>query len=544
MADTDSGLPVCSATVIQDLIDRTAGTGYAAYVPPGIYLADNAVYLSSDVTLVFDAAAILRRNYASTAAEGMLTQRDMSSKIVNVKLSGGRLDNPQPYDGTSIAIFGDNISISGMEVLDFYGGLGVVIVGDDNKLSDLRVVTSSQVTGAGGIRMAGGHNFLCSNCYVESGDDALQFVPISPNNGAAIENISIADSQYVNCIGISAAARACVVFLENRSSTYEMTANVTNCAFIGIRGQGGPIGALCANKALDNQPSTGLISNIQFIGVSLSLGDATTGANFQVQRDSTNGGPIQQIDFIGCTGFLGAGAANSTGAAGLYVQEASQVRWIGGSIAASAVAQYAVQILSSSDCAVADTEVVCGEQCQAGIYVGYGDGSTEASDRVAISNVTVRAIPDTTGYESGISLDRTDACTVTSSTLISVNAMGGSTGILVNDSKNCRLDQNNCLLVGQPYVFSGESFGFINGSLGAGTSATGTIGLSSGTADVTFPFARFVNDRYSVQLTGNTTAETFAFSNRTETGFTITSSNPDSTAEVCWSALITQFTTP
>lgn len=43
----------------------------------------------------------------------------------------------------------------------------------------------------------------------------------------------------------------------------------------------------------------------------------------------------------------------------------------------------------------------------------------------------------------------------------------------------------------------------------------------------------FLNDSYAVQLTGSTTGETVAFSKRTTTGFTVASSNPQSTAEVC-----------
>jgi hypothetical protein len=54
----------------------------------------------------------------------------------------------------------------------------------------------------------------------------------------------------------------------------------------------------------------------------------------------------------------------------------------------------------------------------------------------------------------------------------------------------------------------------------------------------------FLNDGYSVQLTGNVTGETFAFSNQSTGGFTVSSSNTSSTAEVCWTALIVGFSIP
>ena len=527
MADGTSGLTTYNATVIQDAIDETAGTGLPAYIGPGIYEATATVNLLSDVTLIFDPGAILSKGFSGGATLG---QQDPQTKITNVKLIGGRIDNPQQLPGSQISIFGDHVSISGMEIIDFYSpGLGVYIVGNDNKLSDLRVVTSCLLTGAGGIRMAGGNNFQCSNCYVSSGDDALQFVPGSPNVGSADEDVSINDSQYVNCVGISAVARACVVFLENRSSTNPMTANITNCAFIGIRGRGGSIGALCANKGQDGQPAAGAISSIQFIGVSLSQNAQSTDPIFAVEQGGEGDGPIQQIDFIGCTAFDGAGGP------GLFVQNAARVRWIGGSLAAGKTSPTAVEFLQSTDCDLRDATVVCSPASTTGIKVGFGNGSTGPSDRIRISGVTVMGIP---GNGTGIVLDRTQSCVVAFNTCLRASNAQPTYGISATGAPNCLIDQNNLLSVDYPYVLVGS--GYIDSTLGVATSASGTVRLSSGTADVTFPVV-FMDGGYSVQLTGNTTSETFAFSNRSALGFTIISSNSSSTAEVCWSALHTQF---
>jgi hypothetical protein len=325
--------------------------------------------------------------------------------------------------------------------------------------------------------MAGGKNFQCSNCYVVSGDDALQFVPITPQliNGSVppYQNVSIADSQYVNCIGYSAAARVCSVMLDNRSTSENMTANITNCAFIGIRGQGGSAGALCGNRAgTGSLPSTGTIFGIQFIGVSLSLNATATDSNFQVQRDlNGNCGPIRQIDFIGCTAFDGRVAP------GLFVQEASGVRWIGGSIVAGATSQTAVVILSSEDCEVRDTTVVCssepstgGPVPSAGIFVGSGYGSTGPSNQIRISGVTVARIPQAT---PGIALVNTDACVVASSILQQKQPDSQTIRIYVDNSTNCVLDGNDTRLVDKSYDFKVSASGFIDAKLGAATQAAG-----------------------------------------------------------------------
>lgn len=524
-------LPTLDAQEIQAAIDRTAGTGRAAVIPLGVYIASSPVCLRSDVTLIFEEGTVLRRNFSGDAT---LTQAG-DTKIANVKVSGGRVDNPQSYPGSNISVYGDNIEIIGMELLDFYPpGLGILIIGDNNRLSDLRVVTSCVVAGAGGIRMAGGSNFLCSDCYVESGDDALQFVPLSPNVGSPVEDVSIAESQYVNCVGISAVARACVVFLENRSSSDVMTASVTDCAFIGIRGQGGTIGALCATKGLGGQPATGTIFGIQFIGVGLSLPAAATGSVFQVQRDidskdgSNDGGPIQQIDFIGCTALRGPAEP------GLTLENAAHVRWTGGSIAVEETATLAVSILSSTDCTLSDTTVVCsGNTGATGISVSKGSGS---SDRIRITGLSVVDIAEA---GTGIYLDHVNACAVTGCTFLRGKTVTDSTGISTAGATNCLFAGNDMLNVDVPYVLDGSS-GSIESTLGVSTSAAGTVPLVAGTSDVAFAFP-FLNSIYAVQLTGDTTGETFAFSKRTTTGFTITSSNPQSTAEVSWTALLTQF---
>lgn len=61
----------------------------------------------------------------------------------------------------------------------------------------------------------------------------------------------------------------------------------------------------------------------------------------------------------------------------------------------------------------------------------------------------------------------------------------------------------------------------------------GTATLTSGAETVSFPFPT-PNTAYAVTLAGNVTGETFAWSSKSITGFTITSSNAASTAQVDW----------
>lgn len=514
-----------SAQVIQDAIDNAGPADGRVYVPPGIYLATQPMYLASNIELVLDPGAILRREFASQHAEGLLTQADMSTRLINVSIAGGRIDNPGQHPGSQIALFGDNIRISGVQILDFYDpGLGIMIVGNDNRLSDLRVVTSCRHVGAGGIRMAGGNNFLCSNCTVSSGDDALQFVPIAPADNPAMQDVSITNAQYVNCVGISACARSCVAALVDQNADgLTMTAEITDCAFIGIRGQGGSIGAYCFNKS-----SSGSIARIQFIGASISQAETASDPNFSMQAGNDGASPVQQIDLIGCT------ALNSA-QAGLFMQLASRVRWIGGSLYTRDGAPTVVDIVQSSDCELRDATVLCSSSCTSGVFVGFGHGDTGPSSNIRLTGLDILGIP---AGGTGITLDRTNACVVSDNRLVAAVPDSGATGISVTESLGCVLEGNDTRLVTTPYVLTGT--GTISAALGVATSAAGVAQLEAGNAAVTFT-TPFLNDHYAVQLTGNTTGENFAFTGRTAAGFIIESSNTSSTARVCWSALITHF---
>ena len=70
----EAPLPHQSASVLQPIIDNAVETGLPAVIPPAIYVADGPLYLRSNLTLIFEAGATLRRNFATPFAT--LTQED------------------------------------------------------------------------------------------------------------------------------------------------------------------------------------------------------------------------------------------------------------------------------------------------------------------------------------------------------------------------------------------------------------------------------------------------------------------------------------
>src|SRR5215471_9666565 len=97
-------LPVYSAVEIQNAIVTAEITTGVAQIPAGIYVATEPVRLMSNVRLVFDPAAILRRKFDTN--EATLSQFDSQAKIVNVSVSGGRIDNAAEHPGPQISFYG------------------------------------------------------------------------------------------------------------------------------------------------------------------------------------------------------------------------------------------------------------------------------------------------------------------------------------------------------------------------------------------------------------------------------------------------------
>ena len=69
---------VYNAQVIQDAINNVGSNGGSIYVPPGIYMASRSICVTSNIALILDPGAIIRRDFSSGASEGALTQSDLS----------------------------------------------------------------------------------------------------------------------------------------------------------------------------------------------------------------------------------------------------------------------------------------------------------------------------------------------------------------------------------------------------------------------------------------------------------------------------------
>jgi hypothetical protein len=236
--------------------------------------------------------------------------------------------------------------------IDTYaGGQAVMYAGNRGRMDRVRIRNSATTAGTGGIRVIGGEDFLATNCDVQSGDDALQFVPIGDPR-APLSDMSITRGRFSGCTGVSTVSRFMVALLEWTSGEGGMTASVTNCSFSKCRGSGTDRGIV-----VKNTHSTGVIQGLAFTDCSVDMSRAANAGTQEVRihtepaspgwiRDVTftrtniarpvnsvlriDGPRITGITFDSCTFPAPSGTATTVVA---VVDQADQVRMVGCSFA-------------------------------------------------------------------------------------------------------------------------------------------------------------------------------------------------------------------
>jgi hypothetical protein len=317
-----------SRTALQAKIDAVnASGGGTVVVKAGHTLKlGSPLYARSNVRLYLEAGSRLLRGYAGAPA--MIRNETLSpaGKISNFSIAGpGKIGAPNTTDGGQILwLYGDDLLLSEFNIDTYGGGTGsqaCLIGGDRNLMFGVKVTGSADEAGTGGIRMYGGKHFRAIGCHVESGDDALQFVPLVAGD---LGNLDIEDSAYVGCTGGSTEARFMVAINStNPVGAGGMTCSIKNVSWIGCHGYGQKRGVVIANT-----DSTGSIENLGFVDCSVDmLGGEAIDSEVRIERTTTSG-PVRNIRFEGFRVINPNASCVSTVAdatAGIYVEDVSLI---------------------------------------------------------------------------------------------------------------------------------------------------------------------------------------------------------------------------
>lgn len=259
-------------------ITRELQSGYCT-LPSGDHIFDEPLIMYSGQHLHLQEGAVILRNFSrGTGWEGALIQTVPSIVNRSISITGkGRIHAAPEFSGNVLSLNSHDLLLEGFSISSWNKGRAILACGDNMIMRRLRITGSPLLPGNGGIRIGEGHNFLGEHLHVESGDDALQFVPLVRGPFA---DGSIRGGIYQHCYAKSG-ARAIAVHIEE-----SLSCSIDSCIFKNIIGE-----ASQRTVYVRNDSPTGKIHNISLSA--LSLMDTTTKFNHSIHFHRTSDCSIQ-----------------------------------------------------------------------------------------------------------------------------------------------------------------------------------------------------------------------------------------------------------
>lgn len=234
------------AATLNALTEEVAAAGLTIIDPDGMVVRLNStLILRDDMKWDFGPRTTLLRGFETgLPLLGVGGTVEPSNRRNRVELRGGTL---RPYDDTlgggHIMQVGLNDSlIENLRILDFRrialgnGGIAMRLHGDRNRVVNPNIASATMETGTGGIRILAGDNNTVIGGYVQSGDDALQFVPSLASDTHPLFNSGCTNSYYIGVTVASASKAIIAALVSSTGSVTGSTALLRACGFIGITG--------------------------------------------------------------------------------------------------------------------------------------------------------------------------------------------------------------------------------------------------------------------------------------------------------------------
>lgn len=287
---------------IQAAIDaRDAAT---VYFPAGTYVVSASLLMDPGTHLHLESGATVMSHKVASSGFGaaLIRNRDFAVPVDGFKITGhGTIAQNIGVGakGVVVGLRGNDMVFEDFQIGPYQGGQAWICCGDRIRVNRLKVSGSALTSGTGGMRFTGGTDFVANGCHVESGDDALQFVPGVPGNTPVPEmaNMNIINSAYIGCTGRSTLGRFIIADLtDGVGGTMVMTNSIKNCSFIACKGSGKLRAAVIGNES-----STGKVDGLSLIDchIELTAGSPLIHVVFLLSVAGTGG--YTNIKFHGCT---------------------------------------------------------------------------------------------------------------------------------------------------------------------------------------------------------------------------------------------------
>lgn len=347
-----------------------ADAGWTLILPPVDLPLEDGVMLVSNAKWVMQPTTRLLRRFSGG---NVLEQASLLTALTGVYIRGGQIVNdlPDTYStGASISLYLSGGVIEDI-FLDGHNNQGVVALVrlDYSRITRLRHISTKD---GGGISMHGSTESRISDCYIECGDDCFQ-IGATGVEANPLFGLDTRACQYVNCTGHSFNARLMVIGAARAGvEPLNSDANITDCAFIGVRGRGEHAAAVV------NTLLTGKVARVDFIGCHVDCSEDTVGgtAAFTVTDDNVAGsGGIEDVRVVG-----GSIISPYHSAVNVYGTAVRRVSFDGAFIGAPRGTRESIRVNGSADAAFIKCSIECPPDDN-GAWVGFGDGANTARAR-------------------------------------------------------------------------------------------------------------------------------------------------------------------
>lgn len=357
--------------MIVEAMTACVADGVPLILGPGDYAIGAPIRVISGAKIIMSPRTRLLRRFSGS---NVITQASLATQISNVLIRGGSIVNDLPDTYTTGASLSLNAADSAIEdiFLDGHNNAGVValIAGDRNRINRINHIEATHT--GGGIALHASTDTRVSDCYVECSDDCFQ-IGSSGLNTNPYFGLDSRGNQYVNCTGRSRDARLAVIGAARAGVEPLLSdANITDCAFIGVRGRG-RLGITVVNTLL-----TGKVARVDFIGCHVDCSEDTVGgvAAFTVTDDNVAGsGGVEDINVVG-----GSFVSPFHSAVNVYGTAVRRVTFNGTFIGAPRGTRESIRVNGDADVTFRDCTIQCPPDDN-GAWVGFGDAGNTARAR-------------------------------------------------------------------------------------------------------------------------------------------------------------------
>lgn len=267
---------VDNAAAINAVLEAVAGTGRTVRCAGQSVPLGAAIVLPAAGGFAWECSHGFELRPDHDDISGFVRQADFATTISDVKLCGLRIA-PETDGGTGNSYIGNHFflnltdsELNDLQAVNYFGDQAFVMALYRCAVDRPHFYTEDVTGGSGGFRLVGGEDTIIRGATGQSGDDALQFVPID-NAASPGHNLPITRCGYIGG-AVASNARVALALCDQN-----VTASIEDCFFQNIVGRLLPSAAAApVGSVFTSYNATGVVRGLNARGLVI---DETTRPN-------------------------------------------------------------------------------------------------------------------------------------------------------------------------------------------------------------------------------------------------------------------------